>query len=450
MTTVITYGTYDLLHHGHRNLLRRARALGDRLIVGVTTEGFDKMRGKLLVRQSLNERVSAVKATGLADEVIIEEYEGQKIDDIRRYGVDIFAIGDDWAGRFDYLSEFCKVVYLPRTEGISSTELRSGGRDLRLGVVGDGVGLGRVLEECGHVGGLEVACSLDRFDADDDRPAGVDRECGAVASAGGLDELLARVDAVYVMTSPRRRPRIAERALEHGAHVLCETPVALEEEDAARLLGLARQEGLVFAEALRTAYSLAFQRMLLLLKGGVIGEVKSVAATCTSLHVQPSWSGHWDEGAGAMADWGPYVMLPALDILGHDPVDVSFTSWFDEDSGADRYTRISLRYPHAEATLKVGSGVKSEGDLVVAGTAGYVYAPAPWWKMDYFEIRKEDPRDNRRYFYQFEGDGIRDALADFVRRIRNEARDTVVTEALTTRIARTVELFRSGTGVHAI
>ena len=161
MVTVITYGTYDLLHRGHINLLRNARALGDRLIVGVTTEGFDKMRGKLLVRQSLNERVEAVKATGLADEVIIEEYEGQKIDDIRRYGVDVFAIGDDWAGRFDYLSEFCKVVYLPRTRGISSTELRSGGHDLRLGVVGDGTSLDRLLEECGHVGGLRVTMCLD-------------------------------------------------------------------------------------------------------------------------------------------------------------------------------------------------------------------------------------------------------------------------------------------------
>jgi len=92
----------------------------------------------------------------------------------------------------------------------------------------------------------------------------------------------------------------------------------------------------------------------------------------------------------------------------------------------------------------------AEGDLVVAGTRGYVYAPAPWWKMDYFEIRKEDPRDNRRYFYQFEGDGIRDELADFVRRIRNEARESIVTEELTRKIAEIIEIFRGGAGVHTI
>ena len=91
MKKVITYGTYDLLHYGHIRLLERAKALGDYLIVGVTADGFDMARGKINVQQSLMERMEAVKATGIADEVIVEEYEGQKIDDILRYGVDIFA-----------------------------------------------------------------------------------------------------------------------------------------------------------------------------------------------------------------------------------------------------------------------------------------------------------------------------------------------------------------------
>ena len=92
MKKVITYGTYDLFHYGHQRLLERAKALGDYLIVGVTADGFDRARGKINVQQSLMERMEAVKATGIADEVIVEEYEGQKIDDIMRYGVDIFAI----------------------------------------------------------------------------------------------------------------------------------------------------------------------------------------------------------------------------------------------------------------------------------------------------------------------------------------------------------------------
>ena len=107
MVRVITYGTYDLLHYGHIRLLERAKALGDYLIVGVTGDDYDKSRGKINVQQSLMERVEAVRATGLADEIIIEEYEGQKIDDIRRYHIDIFTVGSDWKGKFDYLNKYC-------------------------------------------------------------------------------------------------------------------------------------------------------------------------------------------------------------------------------------------------------------------------------------------------------------------------------------------------------
>ena len=112
MIRVITYGTYDLLHKGHIRLLERAKELGDYLIVGVTADNFDRSRGKINVQQTLAERIAAVKETGLADEIVVEEYEGQKIDDIRRYGVDIFTVGSDWRGYFDYLKEYCKVVYL--------------------------------------------------------------------------------------------------------------------------------------------------------------------------------------------------------------------------------------------------------------------------------------------------------------------------------------------------
>lgn len=137
MTTVITYGTYDVMHYGHIRLLERAKKLGDYLIVGVTADDFDKTRGKINVQQSFMERIENVRATGLADKIIVEEYGGQKIDDIHRYNVDIFTVGPDWKGHFDYLKEYCKVVYLDRTQGISSTEIRSEKSSLRLGLVGE-------------------------------------------------------------------------------------------------------------------------------------------------------------------------------------------------------------------------------------------------------------------------------------------------------------------------
>jgi glycerol-3-phosphate cytidylyltransferase len=125
MRKVITYGTFDLLHQGHINLLKRAKELGDYLIVGVTSDSFDKGRGKLNVRNNVIERIEAVRQTGYADEIIIEDYLGQKIDDIQKYDADIFAIGSDWEGKFDYLNEFCQVVYLPRTPEISTTQIKN-------------------------------------------------------------------------------------------------------------------------------------------------------------------------------------------------------------------------------------------------------------------------------------------------------------------------------------
>ena len=114
MIKVITYGTFDMLHYGHIRLLERAKALGDYLIVGVTSDDFDKTRGKINLQQSLSERVEAIRNTGFADKIVIEEYEGQKIDDIKRYNIDIFTVGSDWEGYFDYLKEYCKVIYLER------------------------------------------------------------------------------------------------------------------------------------------------------------------------------------------------------------------------------------------------------------------------------------------------------------------------------------------------
>ena len=156
MIKVITYGTYDLLHYGHIRLLERAKALGDYLIVGVTADDFDKNRGKINVQQSLSERIAAVRDTGLADEIIVEEYEGQKIDDIRRLDVDIFTVGSDWVGYFDYLKEYCKVVYLERTKGISSSELREEKRSIHLGLVGNSSFLNKVKDEAEVYGDAEV------------------------------------------------------------------------------------------------------------------------------------------------------------------------------------------------------------------------------------------------------------------------------------------------------
>jgi len=139
------------------SILKRAKELGDYLIVGVTSDNYDRIRGKLNVQQSLIERIENIKRSKLADLIIIEEYEGQKIEDIKKYNIDIFAIGSDWKGKFDFLKEFCEVVYLERTKGISSTLLRNREKGvLKIGVIGSGRIAKRFIKEAKFVSGVSV------------------------------------------------------------------------------------------------------------------------------------------------------------------------------------------------------------------------------------------------------------------------------------------------------
>lgn len=123
MKTVITYGTFDLFHVGHVRLLRRLRALGDRLLVGCSTDKFNTQKGKITA-MPYEQRVEILLACRYVDAVFPEESWDQKADDILKYDARILAMGDDWAGHFDSLETLCEIVYLPRTEGISSTEIK--------------------------------------------------------------------------------------------------------------------------------------------------------------------------------------------------------------------------------------------------------------------------------------------------------------------------------------
>lgn len=124
MKKVITYGTFDLLHYGHINIFKRARELGDYLIVAISTDEFNKLKSKKSYF-SYEERKLMVEAIRYVDEVIPENTWEQKVDDVKKYNIDTFVMGDDWKGKFDFLKDYCEVVYLPRTEGISSTQIKS-------------------------------------------------------------------------------------------------------------------------------------------------------------------------------------------------------------------------------------------------------------------------------------------------------------------------------------
>jgi glycerol-3-phosphate cytidylyltransferase len=416
MKTVITYGTYDLLHQGHINLLRRAKALGDYLIVGVTNDNFDRERGKLNVRNNVLERVEAVKSTGLADKIIIEDYVGQKIDDIQKYRVDIFAIGSDWSGKFDYLNEFCKVVYLPRTEGVSSTMLRARSQNVaKIGIVGTGRIVPRFINESKCVSGADVVAA---FDKDTEKSFNVCKQYHIPNNCSSFEELLNLVDAVYIATPHLTHYTLIKQSLLANKHVLCETPMVLNSNHAHELYDLAACKRLVLIEANKTAHCPAFNHLIVMVKSGVIGEVVDIEASLSQLIGDKSLR-EFDpnQAGGSMYENGSYPLLPIVKLLGTKYKNVDLYSRID--GGIDIYTKGVIRYSKAVCSFKVGLGVKTEGNLIISGTHGYVYVPAPWWKTDYFELRYENQNDNKKFFYKWDGAGLRYEIQEFLSCIFN-------------------------------
>lgn len=413
MTKVITYGTYDLLHYGHIRLLERAKELGDYLIVGVTADDFDKTRGKINVQQSLMERIEAVRATGLADEIIVEEYEGQKIDDIQRYGVDIFTVGSDWKGKFDYLNAYCKVVYLDRTEGVSSSEIRAEKRKIFIGTIGNKGLCDKFIKEVSYVNGVEY------------------KEC---------DEEYLGVDAVYIATLPEKHYSDVKRALEKGKHVICESPIAMNTIQCKELIEYAENNSLILVDGIKTAYSTAYSRLLVLAKSGHIGEILSIDSVCTSNRL----TGITDlkNEQNSICAWGPTALLPIFQLAGVEYNDMQIvTKLFDKKANFDAFTKISFEYDKMVATAKVAKAAKSEGELIITGTKGYIYVPAPWWKTEYFEIRYENQNENKKYFYQLDGEGIRYEIVAFARAVENKKRGYYLKDDISLNIATVIERF---------
>lgn len=399
MKKVITYGTFDLFHQGHYNLLRRAKDLGDWLIVGVTTDNFDLARGKMNTCDNMMDRIEAVRATGLADQIIIEEYKGQKIDDIQKYGVDIFAIGSDWTGYFDYLKEYCEVVYLPRTEGISSTILREGRPAISLGIIGTGDIAGKFVPESKFVNSLPIHAV---FNPDWDTCSFFCRHFNIPYAAKSLDDLFHNCSAVYISSPTATHYEYVKSALLAGKHVLCETPFVFKRSEAEALYEMAEKRNLVLMVALSTAFCPAFRHLVTLLKSGAIGSIVEINTSVTA----------------STSKYTCFPLLPIFKLLGTDYRNIDFYKWYLDNK--DSFIKAVLRYDTAIASFQVGQGAKMEGDMVISGSKGYAYVPAPWWKTDFFELRYEDPGQNKKYFYPFAGEGLRYEIKDFVSAILSE------------------------------
>ena len=410
MTRVITYGTFDLFHEGHYRLLQRAKELGDYLIVGVTTEAYDKARGKLNVVDSLVTRIENVRKTGFVDEIVIEETQGQKVNDIRKFHVDIFAIGSDWTGAFDYLKDYCDVVYLERTKNISSTMLREKNSPIqRVGIIGTGRIAERFIPEAKLVSGISTQGVYNPHTKSAERFA----EKWEINFYKNLEEFYQASDVVYIASPHETHYQYIKTSLEHQKHVLCEKPMVLQKKQAEELFECARERKLILLEGIKTAYCPGFHKLLGIACSGIIGNIRNVEACFTKLENQQRRELVDKQYGGSFTEMGSYVMLPIFKLFGKDYTSLQFDSIRDE-KGLDLFTRATLSYPSGIATATCGLGVKSEGRLLIAGTKGYIVAEAPWWKTTYFEVHYENAEKIEKYSETFLGDGLRYEISDFL------------------------------------
>lgn len=413
MTKVITYGTFDLFHEGHYRLLQRAKALGDYLIVGVTTENYDQTRGKLNVVDSLMTRIENVKKTGFADEIIIEETIGQKVSDVKKYKVDIFTVGSDWIGHFDYMAEYCKVVYLERTKDVSSTMLRNQNFKIqRIGIIGTGRITGRFLMESKSVSGVSVQGvynphveSAERFAQKYD-----------IDFYESQDVLYQNTDIIYIASPHETHYEYAKQALLHGKHVLCEKPFTLKEEQAQELFQIAEENNRILFEGIKTAYSPGFNKLIDIACSGLIGNIRYIDACFTKLEDKNTRELTDTQYGGSFLELGSYCLLPIIKLFGCEYEDVDFQSIYGTNN-IDIFTKASFKYKKGLATATCGLGVKSEGRLLIAGTKGYITVEAPWWKTTYFEVHFEDAAKVEKYSERFLGDGLRYEISDMLNQI---------------------------------
>lgn len=410
MKTVITYGTYDLFHQGHYNMLKRAKEEGDYLIVGVTGDRYDVGRGKLSVKDSLATRIENVRKTGFADKIIIEEYLGQKISDIIKYRVDTFVIGDDWRGKFDHLNNFCKVKYISRTKGISSTQLREEKFDIyTIGVITDKLTDNQIVNEANYLTGFDVG---EIFAEDIKTAEAFRRKYGLKSAANNIEDVFSSSDVLYVRTDISTRYDYIKQSLYANKHVLCDFPFSLESKKQHELWDLAKSKQLILLDNVKAPYSQVFTQLIWMVQGGLIGDV--IDFNC-SVSKQDMGVPHLFYELAGMA------IVPMLKVLGHDYEEMRHRLIYE--NGSIEFAAMYFDYGHSRAKISVGNKIRVENQIEIIGTKGTIRMNNNWWKADYFRLERTDGT-GQVFNMNFEGNGFRFLLSNMLDMINNDVTET--------------------------
>ncbi|MCR5143892.1 MAG: Gfo/Idh/MocA family oxidoreductase [Lachnospiraceae bacterium] len=287
--------------------------------------------------------------------------------------------------------------------------------EIRIGIIGTGRIATRFMSECDEANNAKVVAIYShhiesvRFFVEQNKYS------DDLLQTEDLEELFSTVDAVYIATPHEYHFTYAKKALEAGKHVLCEKPIALKGEDALELFELARDRRLICMEAIKTAYCPGFAGVLRLIEEGAIGKPYDIEATFTKIG-GASGREMWGDYAGSFLELGSYVLLPVAKIHGIDSKQ-SYVWSVDSVTGCDSYSKVTITYEDVSATVKTGLGVKSEGELIIAGDSGYIRVPSPWWLTSRIEVHHEDPNKVETYESEFAGSGLRYEIREFANKV---------------------------------
>lgn len=262
---------------------------------------------------------------------------------------------------------------------------------------------------------------------------------GNMTAVCGIENFVGCVDAVYIASPHDTHYTYCKQMLEVGKNVICEKPMSLNETQVKELFDIARNNELVLMEGVKTEFCPGFKKLEEVIESGTIGGLVDVEAAFTRL-TEPGGREFSDvEVGGSFTEFGTYCMLPIFRFLGTEYDEVQFLS-FPAETKVDGYTKAIFTYKKSDgqkncnnseekslndgtkvickvATAKTGLTVKSEGQLLISGTGGYILVPSPWWLTKYFEVRYEDPLKVEKYECEFLGDGLRYEFREFTDRI---------------------------------
>lgn len=406
MKKVITYGTFDLFHQGHYNILKRAKEYGDYLIVGVTSESYDIERGKLSVHDSLTKRIENVMKTGFVDEVIIEEYVGQKIRDVIKYDIDTFVIGDDWKGKFDHLESYCNVVYLERTKNISSTQIRENNNNIfRIGIIAEKEADFSFIDEVKYVSGLHIQSILT---SDEQFGQELCDNYSINSYYTDFTQFTKDIDIVIITTNLNERYKWTKKCIQLGKHVICQIPITLQESKMEELEKLAKINRVALIENLTTVYLRAFTQLLWMAKGDILGKLLSIKCVISDDNFIKDKS---------ILDMMSLCVAMIVKFQGADYQNM--LPRIPEKQSPKKYYNITFLTNGTVGNIEVGKGIELENELVIVGEKATIVAKEDWWNTGYFEVKQYGEKFVKRYSYNFEGNGFRYILQELLIMLRD-------------------------------